>query len=285
MIQTCVVDFYTSSHWLLVSQQKVTFLFPRILDLFSKTWRKMLGVFLTLCVLLFHGASGVEMDKVSVMEGDSVTLNTDVTKNKQDRIMWYFNENRIAYITGDQTKICTDPECPETFRGRLKLDTQTGSLTITNTRSTDSGVYHLQINSRNLEKIFNVTVHDAPAAGRDEMKSVQEGESVTLDPGAINNPNDLMTRLFNDTCIAEISGDQSKICTDVHCEDGSERFGDRVEVNQTEFLTVTNIRSTDSGVYHLQINSSSSSFSYCHWCHAVIQCKLNKVPFTEDCFN
>ncbi|XP_042568305.1 uncharacterized protein LOC122134985 isoform X2 [Cyprinus carpio] len=105
-------------------------------------------------------------------------------KNRQDRIMWYFNENRIAYITGEQTKICTDPECPETFRGRLKLDTQTVSLTITNINTTDSGGYHLQINSRNLEKTFNVTVHDAPAAGRDEMKSVQEGESVTLDPGS-----------------------------------------------------------------------------------------------------
>ncbi|XP_042568304.1 uncharacterized protein LOC122134985 isoform X1 [Cyprinus carpio] len=196
-------------------------------------------------------------------------------KNRQDRIMWYFNENRIAYITGEQTKICTDPECPETFRGRLKLDTQTVSLTITNINTTDSGGYHLQINSRNLEKTFNVTVHDAPAAGRDEMKSVQEGESVTLDPGAINNPNDLMTRLFNDTCIAEISADQSKICTDVHCEDGSKRFGDRVEVNQTGFFDRhKHQKHRLCGVYHLQINSSSSSFSYCHWCHAVIQCKI-----------
>ncbi|KTG47492.1 hypothetical protein cypCar_00042909 [Cyprinus carpio] len=43
------------------------------------------------------------------------------------------------------SKTCTDAE--ERFRDRLQLENQTGSLTITNTRTTDSGLYYLQINS------------------------------------------------------------------------------------------------------------------------------------------
>uniref|UniRef100_A0A8C2AUM9 Fibronectin type-III domain-containing protein n=1 Tax=Cyprinus carpio TaxID=7962 RepID=A0A8C2AUM9_CYPCA len=97
------------------------------------------------------------------MEGDSVTLHTDVKTNQQEKIHWYFNVTRIAQITGDQSYICTDVQCnegTERFRDRLKLDNQTGSLTITDITNTDSGLYTLMIISSNSdsEKIFNVTV-------------------------------------------------------------------------------------------------------------------------------
>ncbi|XP_048038442.1 uncharacterized protein LOC125263488 isoform X2 [Megalobrama amblycephala] len=197
---------------------------------------------------------------VSMNEGDSVTLNTGVTKNQQDRIMWYFNHTRIAQINGDIGKLCTDVQCKERFRDRLKLDNQTGSLTITNTRNTDSGVYHLQINNRNSEKIFNVTVYGVSAAEQDEVKAVEEGESVTLNPGVMKTPNYVIRLYFNEILITEITGDQSKICTDDQCE---KRFRDRLKLDhQTGSLTITNTRNTDSGEYQLEISSrSSSSFS------------------------
>ncbi|XDV24036.1 hypothetical protein PO909_028329 [Leuciscus waleckii] len=98
------------------------------------------------------------------MEGDSVTLNSGVQTNQQDRVRWYFNDTRIAQINRDQSKICTDVQCnedTERFRDRLKLDHQTGSLTIMNITNTDSGVYKLKISSgsSDSENIFNVTVH------------------------------------------------------------------------------------------------------------------------------
>uniref|UniRef100_A0A672NM94 Immunoglobulin domain-containing protein n=1 Tax=Sinocyclocheilus grahami TaxID=75366 RepID=A0A672NM94_SINGR len=181
------------------------------------------------------------------MEGDSVTLQTGVKTNHLD-IKWYFNDIRIAQITGDQTYICTDVQCnkgTERFRHRLKLDQQTGSLTIMNINTTHSGVYELKIiNNHSIsEKAFSVT-----------RKTVMEGESVTLDPAVIRKPNNVMTWYFTDILIAEITGDQSKICTDDQCK---ERFRDRLKLdNQTGSLTITNTRSTDSGLYKLQIISS-----------------------------
>ncbi len=105
-----------------------------------------------------------QMKRKLVKEGESVSLESDETKNPNDEMTWYFNETRIAEITGDQSKICTDDQCKERFRDRLKLDHQTGSLNITNTRTTDSGLYTLQIiisDSRfsiSREKRFSVTV-------------------------------------------------------------------------------------------------------------------------------
>ncbi|XP_016392275.1 contactin-3-like isoform X2 [Sinocyclocheilus rhinocerous] len=200
------------------------------------------------------------VSSVSVMEGDSVILHTDVETNQQEEIRWYFNDIRIAQITEDLGFICTDVQCKYSdgrFRDRLKLDHQTGSLTITNTTTTDSGLYHKQVISGSSINygIFRVTVYEVPAAERDEMKrkSVQEGESVTLDTGVIKNPNDLMTWYFSDIRIAEITGDQSKICTDV-----DERFRDRLKLDhQTGSLAITNITITESGLYQLQISSSS----------------------------
>ncbi|XP_050961244.1 uncharacterized protein LOC127162501 isoform X2 [Labeo rohita] len=133
-----------------------------------------------------------------------------------------------------------------------------------NINTTDTGLYELKIISirSSSEKTFSVTVHDVPAAEQDEMKrkSVKEGESVTLDPGVMKNQNDLMTWHFNDLCIAEISEEPGKICTDVQSKDGDERFRNRLELDhQTGSLTITNTTITDSGVYKLQINSSSFS--------------------------
>ncbi len=99
---------------------------------------------------------------MSVKEGDSVTLHTGVERTQQEYIKWYFSSTRIAQISGDLSFICTDVQCKdgdERFRDRLKLDNQTGSLTITNITNINSGEYILEIiSSKDSEKIFSVSV-------------------------------------------------------------------------------------------------------------------------------
>ncbi|XP_048038050.1 uncharacterized protein LOC125263171 isoform X2 [Megalobrama amblycephala] len=197
------------------------------------------------------------------MEGDSVTLKTGVKTDQQERIHWYFNDIRIARINGNLSDICTDVQCNESnerFKHRLKLDHQTGSLTIMNIRSTDFGEYiSMILNISDKEIIFTVTVDGVPAP-----VSVKEGESVTLHPGVINDSNDVMIWCFSGSPIAHITGNQSKTFTVKQGLDG-ERFRGRLNVTQTGSLTITNSKTTDSELYQLQIINSRFSItrSFC----------------------
>ncbi len=115
--------------------------------------------------------------------------------------------------------------------------------------------------SRKILQQLLVCVSDVPATKRDEVKT-NKGESVTLDSGEIKKTNDVMTWFFKDIGIAQITGDPNKTCTDIQCNNGSEKFRDRLKLDhQTGSLTITNTRTTDSGVYKLQFSSSNSSFS------------------------
>ena len=103
-------------------------------------------------------------DSVSVMEGDSVTLNSDLTEiHEDDDILWkYGAENSsIAKISSENRVFSTyDDVLDGRFRDRLKLDYQTGSLTITNTRTEHTGVYQLEISgAKESIKTFNVSVY------------------------------------------------------------------------------------------------------------------------------
>ncbi|XDV22544.1 hypothetical protein PO909_027420, partial [Leuciscus waleckii] len=111
------------------------------------------------------GAGTDEVKSVSVTEGDSVTLNTDVKVQRDDQILWMFGdkETRIAEIHRQNIYI---DDTDMIFEKRLQMDSQTGSLTIRNIRAEHTGLYKLQIlSSRETSyKRFNVTVY-APLPG------------------------------------------------------------------------------------------------------------------------
>ncbi|XP_058627679.1 T-cell surface antigen CD2-like isoform X2 [Onychostoma macrolepis] len=97
----------------------------------------------------------------SVMEGDSVTLNSDLTEMlDDDLILWRFGpENTLIAeidVMADSMTVYDDV-LDGRFRDRLKLDSQTGSLTIINTRTEHTGRYKLDI--KRVIKNFSLTVY------------------------------------------------------------------------------------------------------------------------------
>ncbi|KAL1251727.1 hypothetical protein QQF64_019523, partial [Cirrhinus molitorella] len=102
-------------------------------------------------------------ESVSVMEGDSVTLETDVNEVHQaDDILWKFESKKplIAKLKKQQQNVSTFDGPDGIFRDRLKLDIQTGFLTITNITTAHAGLYKLEISGVKLSsKIFNVSVY------------------------------------------------------------------------------------------------------------------------------
>ncbi len=101
------------------------------------------------------------VESVSVLEGDSVTLDSGFTEiMDDDLILWRFgSENTLIAQINVMVASMTvyDDVLDERFRDRLKLDHQTGSLIITDTRTEHTGLYKLQINS--VSKSFSLTVY------------------------------------------------------------------------------------------------------------------------------
>uniref|UniRef100_A0A8C2I4A3 Immunoglobulin subtype domain-containing protein n=1 Tax=Cyprinus carpio TaxID=7962 RepID=A0A8C2I4A3_CYPCA len=125
---------------------------------------KKMSLKLVLFCLCFWCLVGVfgddEVRSVSVLKGDSVTLNTSLTELiDADLIQWRFwiEITLIAEINKRADRITVyDDVLDGRFRDRLKLDNQTGSLTITNTTTEDTGRYLLLINHMSI--IFSLIV-------------------------------------------------------------------------------------------------------------------------------
>ncbi|XP_057181303.1 uncharacterized protein LOC130548498 isoform X4 [Triplophysa rosa] len=108
------------------------------------------------------------------MEGDSVTLHTDVTDiQRDDQILWMFGprDTRIAEIRNQKPNTYDETA---RYKGKLKLNNETGSLTITNISIRNSGLYKVEIiNSKETSgRKFNVTVYGATASNRSHVCAV-----------------------------------------------------------------------------------------------------------------
>uniref|UniRef100_A0A8C2L3M3 Immunoglobulin domain-containing protein n=1 Tax=Cyprinus carpio TaxID=7962 RepID=A0A8C2L3M3_CYPCA len=204
-----------------------------------------------LCLWLMVGVFGDEMKLVSV--GDSVTLNSNLTEIHDDLIQWWFSvgSTLIAEInvTADRFSVFDDV-LDGRFRDRLKLDNQTGSLTITNFTNEQTGLY--KVETKNMNISFIIAVYD-------EI-SVKEGDSVTLNSDLTEiDYDDLIQWRFENSLIAEINVTAGSFTVYEDVLDG--RFRDRLKPdNKTGSLTITNIRTEHAGVYRVQINRMSIMF-------------------------
>uniref|UniRef100_A0A8C2CDK6 Immunoglobulin domain-containing protein n=1 Tax=Cyprinus carpio TaxID=7962 RepID=A0A8C2CDK6_CYPCA len=82
---------------------------------------------------------------VSAIEGNTVNLSIDVSKQYHEPMLWYFNCTRIALINEHRNKSCLYDGPEGIFRNRLKVDTETGSLTITDITTEHAGRYEAEI--------------------------------------------------------------------------------------------------------------------------------------------
>ncbi|XDV23981.1 hypothetical protein PO909_028304 [Leuciscus waleckii] len=188
---------------------------------------------------------------VSVMEGDSVILHTDVTEiQRYHLIQWIFENNSlIAAFNRIAQNVSIYDDVPDgRFRDRLKLDDQTGSLTITNTTTEHTGLYHLEIISsrHTLHKSFIVNVCNAVRTIRVNM-----GKPVTLDSGVTKIPKyvQLLWRFGDEDTLIEFNG------TNLVFSCGG-KFKDRIHYHENGSITINEIGIENSGLYHLEIISS-----------------------------
>uniref|UniRef100_A0A8C1QU26 Immunoglobulin domain-containing protein n=1 Tax=Cyprinus carpio TaxID=7962 RepID=A0A8C1QU26_CYPCA len=191
-----------------------------------------------------------EMKTQEVSEGDSVTLHTGITEpQKYDQILWSFGPRGsvIAQIPERTSK--TSFRDDERFRGRLQLDSETGDLTIRDVKITQSGDYQLKL------------IRARQTKSR-KFKLILYGEQLTQYNNSIESvelqrdDQILWTFGSEDTVIAKRERNANQTA------DADGRFGDRLQMDdQTGSLSITNTKSTDSGVYHLHI-SSRNKVSY-----------------------
>ncbi|XP_073721381.1 uncharacterized protein [Misgurnus anguillicaudatus] len=137
-----------------------------------------------------NGATSVfcdtdEVKSVSVVEEDSVTLYTHLTKiQKNDVILWRFGlqKSLIAKINRATSEISIYADVLDgRFRDRLQVNNQTGDLIITDTKTKDSGLYEMIINSAKESSYkFNVTVYaflPVPVITRDSSQCSSSSSS------------------------------------------------------------------------------------------------------------
>ncbi|XP_026105980.1 uncharacterized protein LOC113077924 isoform X1 [Carassius auratus] len=214
------------------------------------------AVLLAVAVLIYCQCRNCKLKKLvcenqSVIEGESVILPTGLTEiHKDEKIQWWYGDknNLIAIheINGVNSKRAY-PGVDGRFRSKLSLD-DLGNLTINNIRTIHTGLYNLKISSRRRitkYKRFILTVGV-------RTHKVKEGENVHLRNDAEIQPGDRILWTF---------GAENRLVA-IKDSRTTEIFSDRLQLDDERgSLTITDIRTTDSGHFKLQIiNSLKTTF-------------------------
>ncbi|XP_039522278.1 uncharacterized protein si:dkey-182g1.2 isoform X1 [Pimephales promelas] len=218
--------------------------------------------FMFLVLLSVEGVFGAEADPpktIELAEGDSVKLETCVTKiQRDDELEWKFGPHVIATIKANNALLYDTDDA--LFKDKLHLDDQTGDLTIKNTRVKLSGRYEVKIVNitHTIHKSYIVTVLDAIP----KKVPVTEGESAILKHDIADiEIYDVIMWMFEDeeTSIAQINKKTTKTPS---YDETDDRFRGRLDLNQTGYLTITNTKSTDAGLYKLKVTGQNKAAKY-----------------------
>ncbi|KAI7790862.1 putative SLAM family member 6 [Triplophysa rosa] len=227
----------------------------------------MCMVFLLFCVFHNHSVSGVEVKSVSVTEGDSLTLHTHLPGVQADiQILWLYGPQEIRIAEIREQKPMTYVETGR-YGDRLKLDNQTGSLTITNITITDSGLYKLEIiNSKETsEKKFNVTVYD-----RLSVPVIIRNSSQCSSSSERSSNCSFLCSVMNVTCVSLSWYKGKSLLSSISVSDLNIRLSLPLEVeyqdtntyrcvvnnpitNHTQHLNITDVCQTCPGLHHTDL--------------------------------
>ncbi|XP_065099369.1 uncharacterized protein [Paramisgurnus dabryanus] len=228
----------------------------------------MKTIFTIIILFIFHmcGVFGDDVKSVTVMAGDSVSLQTDLIELQEDDVIWWrFGEGKSKDLLAEivKNKIWY---APGRFKDKLQISGSQTDLTIKNMKIKFSGLYEAEINIVNgtVYKRFNVTVNASPPvinSGPSELASftVTEGESVTLPCNVQTQRDDLILWRFGDesALIAEVDMEDNKTSV-FDGTDGS--FRDRLKMNdQTGDLIITDSKPKYTGVYQLKISRNKQT--------------------------
>ncbi|KAK7126499.1 hypothetical protein R3I94_017851 [Phoxinus phoxinus] len=229
-----------------------------------------------ICVLFLLCAIGVfgDAETVSVIEGESVTLHSGVTEVQRiDVIEWRLNGDRIVRISG--VSIRTNGA----YDDRMKLDKQTGDLKITNIKTTDSGLYKLEITSTrgSSEKTFNVSAD--PSFDGVTVVGVTEGDSVVLHTDTEILKDDEILWRFNETYdIAKMKKDEYIFSTYDNIADGI--FRRRLQLDhQTGNIIISDITLKTSGLYKVDVKRRTYTIHKAF--NVTITDRLNRLTVKE----
>ncbi|XP_056615487.1 uncharacterized protein LOC130430451 [Triplophysa dalaica] len=208
---------------------------------------------ISLLFIISFFINGVLGDTESVNDEDSVTLHTHITElQTDDVIVWWFKDDHIARINRAVNN--SDPvyESDVRFTDRLKMNPQTGDLTITNITSELTGLYQLEINRRTETMFQTFSVSLSP-----KVKKVKESDSVSLHIDITEEQRNEKIHWkikHNNSLVAEIITENRKISTPFI----EERFRDRLKLDdQTGDLIITHMKNEDSGQYEVNVTIGS----------------------------
>nr|XP_046228566.1 uncharacterized protein LOC124050264 [Scatophagus argus] len=122
-----------------------------------------------------------EREQVTKRDGETVTLHINKTTDPLKNYLWSYGPQHpvrvITIVTNGEVTVVNGTR----FGNRLHIHVETGSITISNLTTKDTGVFQVQIITETglLTQNFNLTVQDNYVI----THNVLVGNNVTLDPG------------------------------------------------------------------------------------------------------
>ncbi|XP_073717517.1 uncharacterized protein [Misgurnus anguillicaudatus] len=115
---------------------------------------------------------------LSVMEGVTVTLESAVTEIQGEMVLWIFQKDTPIAKMNESGAIFLYDGDNGMFRGKLQMNNQTGSLTISDIRTEHSGLYLLEVHGLVVtSRKFQVTVTPLPVPVISKNSSLSSSSS------------------------------------------------------------------------------------------------------------